>query len=106
MTPIPFLFETGVGGSIKLFKDNITFLPSPCRENDNKFSTIFPCNNNLIKDIVLPFDSIKLIKRRNYLFLIPNRLLVKKNDNTAFIFVTYKRKKIIELYKRRKNPNS
>lgn len=106
MTPIPFLFETGVGGKLKLDRDSLSFTPYPCRASDKRFSTIIPCNNDLIKNINFDFNSILQIKRRNYLLIVPNRILVKTKDGNAFIFTTFKRRKIIDYYKVYKLENS
>lgn len=105
-TPLPFLFETIVGGSIGVKEDGLLFAPWPCIDKDIKYSTVFPCNSYLIKEMSLRFDDISKIRRRNYLFLFPNRIYVRKTNGENYLFITYRRKVIIDAfnnYKTKKN---
>ena len=105
-TPIPFLFQTGVGGNLEIDQKSLSFTPNPCREEDKKYSSIFPCNNHLIKNINLNFSEIAKIKRHNFLFVIPNRIFVKATNGDAYLFVTFKRRYIINTYKKYKSENA
>jgi hypothetical protein len=97
-TPLPFLFETVVGGKLTVDQQNVLFTPSPCSEKDKKTSSIFPCNSHLISNVVLGFNEISNVRRRNFLLFIPNRLFIKKTGGETYIFVTRKRKTIIDTY--------
>jgi hypothetical protein len=98
-TPLPFLFETVVGGNLTVDQQNLLFTPFPCSEKDKKASSVFPCNNHLIKNVALGFNEISKVRRRNFLLFIPNRLFVKKLSGETYIFVTRKRKIIIDTYR-------
>ena len=104
--PIPFLFETGVAGNLKLTHQSLSFTPNPCNESDKRFSSVFPCNNHLISPISLNFNDIERIKRRSYLFIIPNRIFVRKRTGETYSFTTFKRKKIIDAFNKFKSENS
>lgn len=105
-TPLPFLFETAVGGNIEVKQGSLSFTPFPCGQSDNKVSSIFPCNNFLINNINLGFNDISKIKRRNFLLLFPNRVLVKKLSGETYLFTTYRRRVIIDAYNEYKAKNS
>jgi hypothetical protein len=98
-TPLPFLFETVVGGNLTVDQQNLLFTPFPCSEKDKKASSIFPCNSHLINNVALGFNEISKVRRRNFLLFIPNRLLVKKLSGETYLFVTRKRKIIIDAYR-------
>jgi hypothetical protein len=98
-TPLPFLFETVVGGNLTVDQQNLLFTPFPCSEKDKKASSVFPCNNHLIKNVVLGFNEISKVRRRNFLLFIPNRLFIKKLSGETYTFVTRKRKIIIDTYR-------
>lgn len=104
-TPLPFLFETTVGGILYVEQEALLFTPYPCSDKDRKFSSIFPCNNYLINELRLQFDDVSKIKRRNFLFLFPNRIVVKKTNGETYLFFTYRRKLIIDIYNRYKAKN-
>ena len=104
-TPIPFLFETVVSGYLGINHQNLSFTPRPCSEKDRKASSIFPCNDHLINKIDLNFGDIAKIRRRSYLFIIPNRLFIRKSSGETYLFVTSKRKRIIDAYKKYKLVN-
>jgi hypothetical protein len=97
-TPLPFLFETVVGGNLKVNQEGMSFIPFQCSENDKNASSLMPCNNHLIKNVILNFSDVAKIKRRSFLFLFPNRIFVKKLTGEAYIFITYRRKSIIDNY--------
>lgn len=97
-TPLPFLFETGVGGNLVVDNESIAFTPVDCSEKDKKASSLFPCNNHLISNVTLNFAEVSKIKRRNFLLLIPNRVFVKKTTGEVYIFTTFSRKHIIDKY--------
>jgi hypothetical protein len=105
-TVIPFLFETGVAGKLNLTQQSLSSTPNPCNESDKRFSSIFPCNNHLINPINLNFGDIERIKRRSYLFIIPNKIFVRKKSGETYLFATFKRKKIIYAFNKFKLENS
>jgi hypothetical protein len=97
-TPLPFLFETIVGGNLKVNQESISFIPFQCSEDDKNASSLMPCNDHLIKNVILNFSDVTKIKRRSFLFLFPNRIFVKKSTGEAYIFTTYRRRSIIDNY--------
>ena len=105
-TPLPFLFQTNVGGNLEIDQKGLTFTPNPCNELDKKYSSIFPCNNHLIKTINLDFRDISRIKRRNFLFIIPNRVFVKGTSGETYLFGTFKRRYIIDAFNKYKSENT
>lgn len=100
ITPLPFLFESAVAGTLQLTNESLSFIPKECTERDKKFSAIFPCNNHLINTIQLNFSELSTIRRRNYLLIFPNRIIVRKPNGETYLFFTYKRKRIIDAFKK------
>ncbi|SOD91742.1 hypothetical protein [Spirosoma fluviale] len=106
MTFVPFLFETVVSGYFDINQQKLSFTPSPCSEIDKKYSSVFPCNNHLINKIDLNFSDIAKISRRSYLFIVPNRIFIKKVTGETYLFITSKRRHIINAYKKYRLENS
>ncbi|AQG81557.1 hypothetical protein AWR27_20920 [Spirosoma montaniterrae] len=103
-TPLPLLAETLINGSLQVTEAGITYSPQPCfikdRKLERKFSTIFPCNNHLVKTLTLSFEDVVAVRRRSYLFLVPNRVLIIDKNRQTYLFITFKRRTIINAYKR------
>ena len=74
-TFLPFLGEAYIRGRATLTTTELYFSAFPCREDVVHFMT--PCNNHLVKSVVVKYSDIERISRRNYLFLIPDRLYIK-----------------------------
>ena len=97
-TPLPFLAETVLFGKMSISKDTVFFKPVACSDRDKKAVGIFPCNAHLIKNVAIPFKEIKKIAKRNFLFFIPNRLLIVTQQNEGYLFITYHRKAVKRSY--------
>lgn len=97
-TPIPFVFETGIGGTLLVSQQQLCFMPDSCSNKDKFFQSVFPCNNYLFKPITINFETVTKIKRRNYLFLFPNRLFVMNKRGNSYLFFTYRRRRIIDAF--------
>ena len=87
---LPFLFETSVSGKIYAYDSKFEFIPDTCiAPVKNKWVyTLFPCNNHLFKTSQVDYRDIVKIRRRNYLFIIPNRLFIETNRGNEYLIST------------------
>jgi ribosomal protein L36 len=90
---LPFLFESGIDGRVGVTDTELVFKSDSCSSRYS-LSWFAPCNGNIVPSIRINIANIKAVRRRNFLFLIPNRLYVICNDNTRFLFLINKRGKI------------
>jgi hypothetical protein len=100
LTPHPLLFEAAVAGEIVIGGQDLRFSANKRTRIEEAYSSILPSNQHLIKDQILDYKDIEKIRRRNYLFLIPNRLRILMKNGDSYIFLTWRRKKIFDAYKR------
>jgi hypothetical protein len=68
----------------------------PKTENDKQL--YFISIQHLIKDIEIKWENIEKLRKRSWLFLLPNRLYIKMKDKKRFFIMTYHRKNIIRQY--------
>lgn len=107
----PYLFilelvPLSIRGEITVTKQDFSFKPIDCYPN--KFTKDlariegFTCYNHLIKDINIPLEEIKKIRRGFKLLIIPNMLVVKTNDNFKYRFHIWGTGKIIKAVRKNK----
>ncbi|MCY7351200.1 MAG: hypothetical protein LH606_11110 [Cytophagaceae bacterium] len=98
--PIPFLFEVIISGRLELTENQISFMAFPCTGNNGGYGQwIFPCNNHLFKNVEIPFPDVQKIRRRNYLFIVPNRMMITMKNGNRYLFATWHRGKIIRTFR-------
>jgi hypothetical protein len=97
--PIPLGGVGFVSGKLIISSDSLCFQPKPCGPPNYLGETISTCINDLVQPVELSFDEIKQIRRRNFLFVFPNRIRVTKLSGHSYIFFTYHRGVIIRTFK-------
>lgn len=98
--PFLNLMDTGFGGTLALSSDSLAYYPKPCSELSRKLRSWHPCAQDYIKPMQLSLEDIAKVRRRNSMLFFPNRIYIDTKDRRSYIFLTYKRKAIIDQVKR------
>ena len=97
--PIPFLFEGGIDAEVTIGQENLKINALKKTSQDQYFLPAITNNNHLIKDQTLDYGEIAKVRRRSFLFIIPNRLRIVMKNGDGYLLLTWRRKKIIDAFK-------
>lgn len=92
---------SGIRGTMEVFEDRLTFKPAETKNFIEK--SFYSLPNDYYKELSFDFKDVKGIYRRNTFLIFPNNFLVKTKDGKKYKFYSYKRKKVLKIFRNYKN---
>ncbi len=88
---------TSIKGTIELSDNKLSFRPVEATNLVEKYLYSVPFDS--FKELNFDFKDVKGIYRRNTFLIFPNNFLIKTNDGKKYKFYSYKRMKVLRIFK-------
>ncbi len=90
-------YATSIKGTIELSDNKLSFRPVEANNLAEKYFHTLPYDS--FKELNFDFKDVKGIYRRNTFLIFPNNFLIKTNDGKKYKFYSYKRMKVLKVFK-------
>lgn len=97
-------YLTSIRGTVEIFEDKISFKPAETKNAIEK--SLYSLPSDSFKELNFDFKYVKGIYKRNTFLIFPNNFLLKTKDGKKYKFYSYKRKKVLSIFRefQKENP--